>query len=141
MLAATIPASGGLVLSTPLISVVDDDASVRAATENLLKSRGYIAQIFASAEELLRSPQLGETSCVITDMQMSPMSGLELMAEMRTRGYDAPFIFITAFPNDRVRASALGAGAIGFLAKPFAGQALIECLDTALNAYDGRGGI
>ncbi|MDA9446224.1 response regulator transcription factor, partial [Bradyrhizobium sp. CCBAU 21360] len=113
-------------------------ASVRAATENLLKSRGYIAQIFASAEELLRSPQLGETSCVITDMQMSPMSGLELMAEMRTRGYDAPFIFITAFPNDRVRASALGAGAIGFLAKPFAGQTLIECLDTALN---GRGGI
>ncbi|MFK4719648.1 response regulator [Bradyrhizobium niftali] len=141
MLAAAISAPGGLVLSTPLISVVDDDASVRAATENLLKSRGYIAQIFASAEELLRSPQLDETSCVITDMQMSPISGLELMAEMRTRGYDAPFIFITAFPNDRVRASALGAGAIGFLAKPFAGQALIECLDTALNAYDGRGGI
>jgi len=141
MLAAAIPASGGLVLSTPLISVVDDDASVRAATENLLKSRGYIAQIFASAEELLRSPQLNETSCVITDVQMSAMSGLELLAEMRTRGYDAPFIFITAFPNDRVRASALGAGAIGFLAKPFAGQALIECLDTALNAYDVRGGI
>ncbi|RXG87248.1 response regulator transcription factor [Bradyrhizobium zhanjiangense] len=138
MLAAAIPAPGGLVLSTPLISVVDDDASVRAATENLLKSRGYIAQIFASAEELLRSPQLDETSCVITDVQMSAMSGLDLLAEMRTRGYDAPFIFITAFPNDRVRASALGAGAIGFLAKPFAGQALIECLDTALNAYDGR---
>ncbi|WP_407120813.1 response regulator transcription factor [Bradyrhizobium sp. STM 3561] len=128
-------------MSTSLISVVDDDASVRAATENLLKSRGYIAQIFASAEELLTSPQLDETSCVITDMQMSAMSGLELLAEMRTRGYDAPFIFITAFPNDRVRASALGAGAIGFLAKPFAGQALIECLDTALNAYDGRSGI
>ncbi|WP_409362747.1 response regulator transcription factor [Bradyrhizobium sp. CIR18] len=141
MLAAAIPRSGVLVLSTPLISVVDDDASVRAATENLLKSRGYIAQIFASAEELLRSPQLDETSCVITDVQMSAMSGLELLAEMRTRGYDAPFIFITAFPDDRVRASALGAGAIGFLAKPFTGQSLIECLDNALNAYDGRGGI
>ncbi|MDI3565644.1 response regulator transcription factor [Bradyrhizobium sp. Arg816] len=128
-------------MSTPLISVVDDDASVRAATENLLKSRGYITQIFASAEELLRSPQLDETSCVITDVQMSAMSGLELLAEMRTRGYDAPFIFITAFPNERLRASALGAGAIGFLAKPFAGQELIECLDTALNAYDGLGGI
>ncbi|SDG83212.1 Response regulator receiver domain-containing protein [Bradyrhizobium sp. Rc2d] len=141
MLAAAIPASGGLVLSTPLISVVDDDASVRAATENLLKSRGYIVQIFASAEELLRSPQLNETSCVITDVQMSAMSGLELLAEMRTRGYDAPFIFITAFPNDRVRASALGAGAIGFLAKPFGGQALIEYLDTALKASGGPGGI
>ncbi|KYK43531.1 two-component system response regulator [Bradyrhizobium liaoningense] len=128
-------------MSTPLICVVDDDASVRAATENLLRSRGYIAQTFASAEELLRSPQLGETSCVITDVQMSAMSGLELLAEMRTRGYDAPFIFITAFPNDRVRASALGAGAVGFFAKPFAGQVLIECLDTALNAYDGRRGI
>ncbi|MGY4627452.1 FixJ family two-component response regulator [Bradyrhizobium sp. USDA 4486] len=124
-------------MSTPLISVVDDDASVRAATENLLKSRGYIARIFASAEELLRSPQLDETSCVIADVQMSAMSGLELLAEMRTRGYDTPFIFITAFPDDRVRASALGAGAIGFLPKPFAGQALIQCLDTALNAYDG----
>lgn len=128
-------------MPTPLILVVDDDASVRAATDNLLKSRGYIAQIFASAEELLRSPQLDETSCVITDVQMSAMSGLELLAEMRTRGYGAPFIFITAFPDDRVRASALRAGAIGFLAKPFAGQALIECLETALNAYDGRGGI
>ncbi|WP_194473508.1 response regulator transcription factor [Bradyrhizobium sp. CCBAU 51753] len=125
----------------PVISVVDNDASVRAATENLLKSRGYIAQIFASAEELLRSPQLDETSCVITDVQMSAMSGLELLAEMRTRGYDAPFVFITAFPDDRVRASALGAGAIGFLAKPFAGQALIERLETALNAYDGRDSI
>ncbi|WP_177248009.1 response regulator [Bradyrhizobium sp. Ghvi] len=124
-------------MSTPLISVVDDDASVRVATKNLLRSRGYTAQIFASAEELLRSPQLSQISCVITDVQMSGMSGLELLAEMRTRGYEAPFIFITAFPNDRVRASALGAGAIGFLAKPFAGQALIEYLDTALNAYEG----
>ncbi|MDA9474371.1 chemotaxis protein CheY [Bradyrhizobium sp. CCBAU 65884] len=127
-------------MSTPLISVVDDDASVRAATENLLKSRGYIVQIFASAEELLRSPHLNDSSCVITDVQMSTMNGLELLAEMRTRGYDVPFIFITAFPNDRMRASALGAGAIGFLAKPFGAKALIEHLDTALKAYSSRAG-
>ncbi|UGY29057.1 MULTISPECIES: response regulator transcription factor [Bradyrhizobium] len=119
-------------MSTPLISVVDDDASVRAATENLLKSRGYIVQTFASAEDFLRSPRLNETSCVISDLQMPVMSGLDLLAEMRARGHGVPFIFITAFPNDRVRASALDAGAIGFLAKPFAGHTLIECLDAAL---------
>ncbi|UGY20212.1 response regulator [Bradyrhizobium septentrionale] len=119
-------------MSTPLISVVDDDASVRAATENLMKSRGYIVQTFASAEDFLRSPRLNETSCVISDLQMPVMSGLDLLAEMRARGHGVPFIFITAFPNDRVRASALDAGAIGFLAKPFAGHTLIECLDAAL---------
>lgn len=124
-------------MSTPLISVVDDDASVRAATENLLKSRGYVVQTFASAEEFLRSPRLNETSCVITDVQMPVMSGLDLLAEMRTRGYGVPFIFITAFPNDRVRA--LSAGAAGFLAKPFAGHTLIEYLDAALEENGGGG--
>ncbi|MFK4645071.1 FixJ family two-component response regulator [Bradyrhizobium ottawaense] len=128
-------------MSTPLISVVDDDPSVRAATENLLKSRGYVVQIFASAVALLRSPRLNEISCVITDVQMAAMSGLELLAEMRTRGYQAPFIFITAFPNERVRASALDAGAIGFLAKPFGVQELLKCLDSALQAYGDRGRI
>ncbi|UGX94848.1 response regulator [Bradyrhizobium barranii subsp. barranii] len=128
-------------MSAPLISVVDDDPSVRAATENLLKSRGYVVQIFASAEALLRSPRLNEISCVITDVQMAAMSGLELLAEMRTRGYQAPFIFITAFPNERVRASALDAGAIGFLAKPFGVQELLKCLDSALQAYGDRGRI
>ncbi|WP_050383323.1 response regulator transcription factor [Bradyrhizobium pachyrhizi] len=123
-------------MSTPLISVVDDDASVRAATENLLKSRGYIVQTFASAEEFLRSPRLNETSCVVTDVQMPIMTGLDLLTEMRNRGYSVPFIFITAFPNDRVRTSALSAGATGFLAKPFTGHALIECLDAALEGGD-----
>ncbi|WP_229166839.1 MULTISPECIES: response regulator transcription factor [Bradyrhizobium] len=128
-------------MSTLLISVVDDDSSVRAATDNLLKSRGYIVQTFASAEEFLRSPRLSETSCVVTDVQMPVMSGLDLLAEMRTRGYSVPFIFITAFPNDRVRTSALSAGAIGFLAKPFTGHALIECLDAALEENGGDGDI
>lgn len=92
-------------MSTPsIISVVDDDASVRAATNNLLKSRGYIVHTFASPEEFLRSPHLNETSCVITDVQMSPMSGLELLMHARAQGNDTPFIFITAFPDDQVRA-------------------------------------
>ncbi|AMA60254.1 response regulator transcription factor [Bradyrhizobium sp. CCGE-LA001] len=124
----------------PLISVIDDDASVRTAIENLLKSRGYIVHPFASAEEFLRSPELSKTSCVITDVQMPVMNGLELLAEMRARGYYAPCILITAFPDDPVRTLASTAGAIGFLAKPFAGRALIKCLNKALAEHRGGAG-
>jgi FixJ family two-component response regulator len=120
-------------LSTPsVISVIDDDASVRAATNNLLSSHGYTVHTFASSEEFLRSVHLIDTSCVIADVQMSLMSGLDLLTTMRAQGYRQPFIFITAFPDERIRARALKAGAIGFLAKPFAAPALIACLDTAL---------
>jgi FixJ family two-component response regulator len=130
-----------VVLSTPsVISVIDDDASVRAATNNLLRSRGYIVHTFSSAEEFLRSPHLNETSCVIADLQMSVMSGLDLLTHMRIRGYDAPFIFITAYPDEGLRARALKAGAIGFLAKPFAAPTLIMCLDTALKDDRGEAG-
>ncbi len=124
-------------MSAPsVISVIDDDASVRVATNNLLQSRGYIVHTFASAEEFLRSAQLNDTSCVIADVQMSVMSGLDLLTHMRTDGYRTPFIFITAFLDEGVRARALKAGAICFLAKPFAAPALIKCLDAAL---EGRG--
>jgi FixJ family two-component response regulator len=125
-------------LPTPsVISVVDDDASVRAAMNNLLRSRGYVVHTFASAEEFLGSPHLNDTSCVIADVQMSAMNGLELLANMRTRGHGAPFIFITAFPDESVRARALKAGATCFLAKPFAAPSLIKCLDAALEPQCG----
>jgi FixJ family two-component response regulator len=124
-----------------VISVIDDDASVRAATNNLLKSHGYTVYTFASAEEFLGSAQLNDTSCVIADVQMSVMSGLDLLTVMRSRDYHAPFIFITAFPDENVRARALQAGAIGFLAKPFAGPALIKCLDAALERHRGGAGM
>jgi FixJ family two-component response regulator len=120
-----------------VISVIDDDASVRAATNNLLSSHGYPVDTFASAEEFLQSAQLNELSCVIADVQMPAMSGLDLLTHMRARSYDVPFIFITAFPDDSVRTRALKAGAVCFLAKPFAGPALINCVQTAL---DGRRG-
>ncbi|WP_024520471.1 response regulator [Bradyrhizobium sp. Tv2a-2] len=115
-----------------VISVIDDDASVRVATNNFLLSRGYVVHTFASAEEFLASSHLDETNCVIADVQMATMSGLDLLASVRARGYRAPFIFITAFPDEGVRARAMKAGAVGFLAKPFAAPHLIECLDTAL---------
>lgn len=103
-----------------VISVVDDDASVRAALNNLLLSRGYVVHMFGSAEEFLGSDYLNDTSCVISDVHMSPMKGLELLANIRVRGCAVPFIFITAFPDGSVCDRAMKAGAIGFFAKPFA---------------------
>jgi FixJ family two-component response regulator len=123
-----------------MISVIDDDASVRAATNNLLGSHGYAVQMFASAEEFLQSAELNDSSCVIADVQMPAMSGLDLLKHMRALGNDAPFIFITAFPDESVRARALKAGAICFLAKPFAAPALISCVETALKRHCGRTG-
>jgi FixJ family two-component response regulator len=116
-----------------VISVIDDDASVRAATDNLLSSHGYLVHTFASAEAFLQSARLNDSSCIVADVQMPAMSGLDLLTHMRAQGYSAPFIFITAFPEESVRARALKAGAIGFLAKPFAGPALINCVQAALN--------
>ena len=96
-----------------IISVIDDDASVRAATNNLLRSHGYTVYTFASAEEFLRSAQLNDTSCVIADVQMPVMSGVELLTLMRAQGHRVPFIFITAFPEESVRARVLKAAGIG----------------------------
>jgi len=115
------------------ISVVDDDASVRAAIDNLLSSHGYMVDTFASAEAFLQSPQLEGSSCVIADVQMQGMSGLDLLRYMRSHGHNMPIILITAFPDESVRAQALQAGAICFLTKPFAVPDLIDCVKTALD--------
>jgi FixJ family two-component response regulator len=130
------------VLPAPsVISVIDDDASIRVATNNLLRSRGYVVHTFASAEEFLRSPHFDQTSCVIADVQMSAMSGLDLLTDMRAKGYAAPFIFVTAFPDENLRARAMKAGAVCFLAKPFAAPNLINCLETALEAGRNEAGM
>jgi FixJ family two-component response regulator len=120
-----------------VVAVVDDDASVRTATDNLLSSHGYLVDTFVSAEEFLQSARLRDSACVIADVQMPAMSGLDLLTHMRTQGYATPFIFITAFPEESARARALKAGAICFLAKPFAGPTLIKCLEVALNQNHG----
>jgi FixJ family two-component response regulator len=130
---------GKTILSNPsVISVVDDDPSVRIATENLLTSLEYIVHTFASAEEFLRSPHFHDTSCVIADVQMPGMSGVELQAILLDRGHRVPFIFITAFPSETVRAAVLKAGAICLLTKPFDRLALIKSLDTALDRHGGE---
>jgi FixJ family two-component response regulator len=123
-----------------VISVIDDDASVRAATDNLLSSHGYIVHTFASAEEFLQSAGLNESVCVVADVQMPVMSGLDLLTHMRGQGHTAPFIFITAFPEENVRARALKAGAVCFLAKPFAAPVLINCIESALDRERGGTG-
>jgi FixJ family two-component response regulator len=122
-----------------VISVIDDDASVRAATNNLLSSHGYMVHTFASAEDFLQSAGPDDVSCVVADVQMPGMSGLDLLTHVRTQGNGVPFIFITAFPDESVRDRALKVGAICFLAKPFAGPVLIDCIETALNRP--RGGV
>ena len=118
-----------------VISVVDDDASVRAATSKFLKSHGCTVEAFSSAEHFLESGRLNDTSCVIADLQMPGMSGLELLTMIRAQGYGVPFIFITAFPDENTRARALQSGAICFLSKPFAGSTLIDCLRAALEGH------
>jgi len=120
-----------------VISVIDDDASVRTATNNLLSSHGYRVRTFASAEDFLQSVLPDDASCVVADVQMPGMSGLDLLMHVRTLGNDVPFIFITAFPDESVRARALKVGAICFLAKPFTGSVLIGCIETALNRHLG----
>ena len=118
-----------------VISVVDDDSSIRAATSKFLRSHGYTVQAYSSAEHFLQSGRLNDTPCVIADLQMPGMSGLELLTMMRAQGYGVPFIFITAFPDETTRARALQAGAICFLSKPFAGPTLIDYLGVALEGH------
>ena len=123
-----------------VISIIDDDASVRVATHRLVRSFGYIAHTFASADEFLRSSQLTDTSCVIADVHMPGMSGIELQNLLQTQGHRLPIIFITAFPEASVRAQALEAGAACFLSKPFDAQTLIKYLDAAVQSQGGQTG-
>ncbi len=116
----------------PVVSIIDDDASVRIATNRLVRSLGYVAHTFSSADEFLRSSEINDTSCLIADVQMPGMSGVELQVFLRAQGRDLPVILITAFPEESVRTRALEAGAICFLTKPFDGPTLIKCLATAL---------
>jgi FixJ family two-component response regulator len=115
-----------------LIAVVDDDESVRKAVKGVLKSSGLKAQTFASAEEFLESTQHATTACLITDVQMPGISGLELQAALAKANDRIPIIFITAYRNARTQTQAMGAGAIAFLGKPFDDEVLLENVRAAI---------
>jgi FixJ family two-component response regulator len=119
-----------------MISIIDDDALARDGIRELVESLGYQAVTFISAEHFLESGRVAETCCVITDIQMPGLSGLELQDELRARGHRTSIILITAYPSEQQRTRAFGAGAIGFLSKPFEENSLIDCLTIAMNRVD-----
>jgi FixJ family two-component response regulator len=121
----------------PLIACVDDDVSAREALEGFLKAFGFAPEIFSSAEEFLKSERLDETSCLITDIHLGGMSGVQLQSRLAASGSGIPVIVITAFPDDRVRARALSAGAVCFLNKPFDKEDLLTGIRSALNRRHG----
>ena len=122
----------------PVISIVEDDAAVRAATENLVKALGFDVYTFASAVEFLQSHRMAATVCLISDVQMPNMSGIELQANLADRGFGIPTIFMTAFPDESVKRRAMDAGAVGFLPKPFTASALIQCIRDAISQGSGK---
>ena len=117
---------------TKLVAIVDDDDSMRSALLGLLKVLGLEAQAFASGEEFLQSGQQHQTACLISDIRMPGMSGLELQAKLNAERLRIPTIFITAHGDAKMRMQALRAGAVEFLAKPFDDEALLTSVRAAL---------
>ncbi len=115
-----------------LVSVVDDDQSVRESLPDLLREFGFAACAFSSAEEFLASDCVGKTRCLILDVAMPSMSGLELQRELKLRGQGIPIVFITARRDEMIRPRALEQGAVEYLFKPFSDTALLQALNTAL---------
>jgi FixJ family two-component response regulator len=117
-----------------MVAIVDDDDLMRGALQGLLKAVGLPAQAFASAEEFLKSGQQRQAGCLITDIRMPGMTGLELQAKLNSENCRIPIIFITAHGDEKMRMQALRAGAVEFMAKPFNDEALLESVRAALEA-------
>jgi FixJ family two-component response regulator len=115
------------------VVVIDDDDDVRSAIEGLVRAVGYPVRSFQSSSEFLTWPGNYATECIITDVRMPGMTGIDLQTELATRGQDVPMIFITAYPESHVRERVLAAGAICFLTKPFSSVCLLECLRIAMS--------
>jgi len=115
-----------------LISIVDDDDSFRTSLASLIRSVGFQALSFASAEAFLSSTRARDSECLILDVRMSGMNGLELQRQIMVAGWRLPIIFVTSHVDDNARAAALEAGAVGFLYKPFRDDELLNAMDAAL---------
>jgi FixJ family two-component response regulator len=119
---------------TKLVAIVDDDDLMRSALQGMMKAVGWTAQAFASAEEFLKSGQQHQTACLIADIRMPGMSGLELQARLNAEHCRIPTIFITAHGDAKMRMQALRAGAVEFMAKPFDDDILLESVRAALES-------
>jgi FixJ family two-component response regulator len=117
---------------TTLISIIDDDALTRDGIRDLVESLGYNAVSFKSAEHFQESGLVADTTCLIADVQMPGLVGLELQEALRSQGRHMPVILITAYPNEKQRSLALNGGAVGVLSKPFNEESLIRCLTAAI---------
>jgi FixJ family two-component response regulator len=116
-----------------LIAIVDDDESVRDAATNLFRSMGFPAVAFASAEDLLGSDAVATASCLVLDVQMPGMGGLKLQSHLAAIGRNIPIVFVTGYPDDRVRDKAMKSGGVCFLTKPFKEGDLLDGLQSALH--------
>ena len=121
-------------MSQVLVAIVDDDKCARKALGGLVRSLGHNASTFGSAEEFLRSEKLHDARCLITDVQMPGLKGTDLQDHLIAEGHRIPIIFITAHPDENIRARAIKAGAVGFLVKPIDPQHLTGCIEKALQA-------
>ena len=128
----------GALLGARVLSVVDDDTSVRIATGRLIRSVGFTVETFTSGEEFLHLGRLQETSRLVVDVHMPGMNGLQLQSHLAAAGYLIPIIFITAIADETIRTLALRAGAMDFLYKPFRDEALLSAIDLALRVGDGE---
>jgi FixJ family two-component response regulator len=115
-----------------LIAIIDDDASFREALDRLIKSYGFPTAVFPSARDFLESDCVSRTSCLISDVQMPVMSGLELQGRLGEMGRTIPIIFVSSFSDDTIQQRALQAGAVGFLGKPFDQEEMLVCIRSAL---------
>ena len=122
------------MIETALISIVDDDESIREALQSLLRSVGFRAKTFASAEQFLQSDQIENTACLILDVRMPGMSGLELQRRLMATQCRIPIVFATAHGDEEARSRALQEGAVEFLLKPFSEEALLNAIQAALPA-------
>ena len=135
----TSPPGKTSISEIPLIAVVDDDAAIREAVQSLLRSVGLRVEGFASALDFLQSGRLPDTACLIVDVRMPRMSGLELQQQLSTAQCPRPIIFITAHGDAETRARALRAGAVAFLDKPFREEDLLRAVEAALPSARGGG--
>jgi FixJ family two-component response regulator len=130
--------ANGKVSEKPLVCVVDDDSLIRDSTVRLIRSFGFRVEAFASAEEFGDSGYLEETACLILDVRMPGMDGLELQYRLSESSKRIPIVFITAHADEEQERHAIEAGAIGFLYKPFSQESLLQAVRSALEEQPGE---